>query len=165
MRIEIAIIDDNGQRRVVAHNDQLMPEGPGGHRPRLWDVQHDPAVIRSMSATEHWAASHLLLNTASMLMIDPQHVPNIAAVAAYQAARKDIERDERAALDIKVKQGILRAQERLVDLGAEAVRRGRTVADHARATEDTAELGADGDLMFVQRGHLPGNATTTEKKE
>lgn len=167
MRIEIAIIDDSGQRRVVAHNDQLMPEGHGGYRPRLWDAQHDSAVIRSMSATEHWAASHLLMHTAALLMVDPQHVPTLAAVSAYQAARREADRDEQAAASLKVQQGLLRAQERLGEQVAEVVRRGRTVAEHSRLHDDnaTAHAGLDGDLMFVRRGETQADDPTTEKKD
>ena len=167
MKIEISIVEDDGHRRVVASNQQLMPEGPGGHRPRLWDAKPDYTVIRSMSATEHWATSHLLMHTAALLMVDPQHAPTLAAVSAYQAARREADRDEQAAASLKVQQGLLRAQERLGEQVAEVVRRGRTVAEHSRLPDDntTAHAGLDGDLMFVRRGETQADDPTTEKKD
>jgi hypothetical protein len=139
MEIQIVIVDAAGTR-VVASSKQLLPDGNG--RPRCWEFNPDHRGIRSLTATEQWAMSFLLLAMACQhLMVDPNYAPALAAVHAYQQALRGVEADQRDRKRLGIEERALKIKQERATM--------RMWPD-PEAT-GAAVGGVDGDVMMVMR--------------
>jgi hypothetical protein len=149
MEIQIVIVDAAGTR-VVASSKQLLPDGNG--RPRCWEFNPDHRGIRSLTATEQWAMSFLLLAMACQhLMVDPNYAPALAAVHAYQQALRGVEADQRDRKRLGIEERALKIKQD---------RSTTRMWDHDHSS--VAVNNVDGGVMFMHRS--PPAITNEEPK-
>ena len=92
-KIEIVITNNDGSTSVLASNtdqnadpqkDLAPPLGP-----RVWRIAIDSAVLRTLSTSDHWAASFLCKRAMTeMFMVPPEDVAGIAMLAAFHASQE-----------------------------------------------------------------------------
>lgn len=86
MKIEISIINDTGDRTIIATNSCVIPEGDINGC-RSWAVQTYRKSMNEMSPAMQWATSFLCIDMFTRhMLLDPAFRPGVAAVAAYNEA-------------------------------------------------------------------------------